>query len=153
MESNGVSEVVLKNRFNCDISSNMRTDFEMIPSQCCVIAHELSKNYALKSSLQGFNFGIFNKCYGVDFFLDNVFNIDLKTSLIFQPWGNDTGVFKANIMFKFRVEIFHHLVALHTFWRGVVQTIFTLMIFMYEQFVLEFIGGCPCPTLMVLSLD
>ena len=44
VESNGVSEVVLKNRFNYDISSNMRTDFEMIPSQFCAIAHELRKN-------------------------------------------------------------------------------------------------------------
>ena len=44
VESNGVSEVVLKNEFNCDISSNMRTNFEMIPSQFCVIAHELRKN-------------------------------------------------------------------------------------------------------------
>ena len=135
VESNGVSEVVLKNRFNCDISSNMGADFEMISSQFCVIAHELSKNYALKSSLQGFNFGIFNKCNGADFFLDNVFNIDLRTSLIFQPWGNETGVFKANIMFNFSMEICHHLVTLHTFWRRIVQIIFTLMIFMYGQFV------------------
>ena len=135
VESNGVSEVVLKNEFNCDISSNMRTDFEMIPSQFCVIAHKLSKSYALKSSLQGFDFGIFNKCNGVVFLHDDVFNIDLRTSLLFQPWGNDIGVFKANIMFNFTVEIFHHLVALPTFWRGVVQTIFTLMIFMYGQFV------------------
>ena len=68
-------------------------------------------------------------------FLSDVSNIDLKTSLNFQPWGNDTRVFKANIMSTFNVEIFHHLVVLHTFWRGVIQTIFTLMIFMYEQFV------------------
>ena len=47
----------------------------------------------------------------------------------------DTGVFKENIMFNFSVEIFHHLVALHTFWRRIVQTIFPLMIFIYGQFV------------------
>ena len=108
MESNGVSVVVLKNRFNYDISSNMRTDFEMIPSQICVIAHELRKKCALMSSLQGFVFGNFHKCDGVVFLLDDIFNIDLRTSLLFQPWGNDTGVFKANIMFNFSVEIFHH---------------------------------------------
>ena len=49
---------------------------------------------------------------------------------------NDTRVFKANIMFNFDVEIFfHHLVALHTFWKGIVQSIFTLIIFMYGQFI------------------
>ena len=32
VESNGVSEVVLKNRFNYDISSNMQANFEMILS-------------------------------------------------------------------------------------------------------------------------
>ena len=51
VKSNEVSEVVLNNGFNCDISSIIRTDFEMIPSQFCVIAHELSKSCALKSSL------------------------------------------------------------------------------------------------------
>ena len=51
VESNGVSEVVLKNGFNCDISSNVQTDFEMVPNQFGVVAHELSKNCALMSSL------------------------------------------------------------------------------------------------------
>ena len=87
------------------------------------------------SSLQRFDFGNFHKCNDVVFLLDDIFNIDLRTSLFFQPWGNDTGVFKANTMFNFSMEIFHHLVALHTFWRRIVQTIFTLMIFMYGQFV------------------
>ena len=135
VESNEVSEVVLKNGFNCDICSIMQADFEMIPSQFCVIAHELRKKCALMSSLQGFVFENFHKCNRVVFLLDDIFNIDLRTSLLFQPWGNDTGVFKANIMFNFSVEIFHHLVALHTFWKRIVQTIFTLVIFMYGQFV------------------
>ena len=47
VESNQVSEVaVLKNRFNCDISSIMQVDFEMVLSQFGVVAHELSKNCA-----------------------------------------------------------------------------------------------------------
>ena len=48
-------------------------------------------------------------------------------------------MFNANVMFNFNVEIFHHLVALHTFggdfWRGLVQSLSTLTIFMYGQFV------------------
>ena len=52
LESNEVSEIVVfKNWFNCDISSNVQIDFEMIPNQFCVVAHELSKSCALKSSL------------------------------------------------------------------------------------------------------
>ena len=93
----------------------MQIDFEMVPIQFGVVAHELSKNCALISSLQGFDFGTFNNCNEVIFLLDDVFNIDLTTSPIFQPWENDTGVFKTIIIFNFNVEIFHHLVALHTF--------------------------------------
>ena len=121
VESNEVSEVVLKNEFNYDIPPIVQADFDVIPIQFCVVAHELSTNCALKSSLQGFNFGIFNKCNEVVFLLGDAFNIDLKTSLIFQPRGNDTRVFKTIIMFNFNVEIFHHLVILHTFWRGIIN--------------------------------
>ena len=87
------------------------------------------------SSLQEFDFGNFHKCNEVVFLFDDILNIDLRTSQLSQPWGNDIGVFKANIMFNFSVEIFHHLVALHTFWKRIIQTIFTLMIFIYGQFV------------------
>ena len=85
VESNEVSEVVLKNGFNCDISSIVQTNFEMVSSQFGVIAHDLSKNCALKSSLQEFDFGNFHKCNGDVFLLDDVFNINLRTSLFFQP--------------------------------------------------------------------
>ena len=88
VESNEVSEIeVLKNGFNCDISSIVQADFEMIHIQFGVVAHELSKNYALKSSLQGFGFGIFNKCNGVVFLLWDAFNLDLRTSLFFSTRG------------------------------------------------------------------
>ena len=85
--------------------------------KACLKAHELNKNYALMSSMQEFDFGDFHKCNVAIFVLGDAFNIDLRTSLFFQPWGNDGRVFKANIMFNFNVEIFHHFVALHTFWR------------------------------------
>ena len=53
LESNEVTEViVLKNGLNCDISSNVQIDFEMVPSQFGVVVYELSKNCASKSSLQ-----------------------------------------------------------------------------------------------------
>ena len=74
-----------KNGFNCDISSIVQTNFEMVPIQFGVIAPELNENYALKSSLQGFNFGIFNKCNEAVFLFGDVFNIELRTSLFFQP--------------------------------------------------------------------
>ena len=68
LESNEVSEVVvLKTGFNCDISSNVQIDFEMDPIQIGVEASELSKSYALMSSLEGFDFGHFHKCNGVSF--------------------------------------------------------------------------------------
>ena len=50
----------------------------MVPIQFYMVAHELSKSCALKSSLQGFNFGIFNKCNGADFFLGDAFNLNLR---------------------------------------------------------------------------
>ena len=62
----------------------MQIDFETVPSQIGMITYELSKNCALKSSLQEFDFGIFHKCNEDVFLLDDVFNLDLRTSLIFQ---------------------------------------------------------------------
>ena len=84
VKSNEVSEVVvLKNQFNCDISSIVQTEFEMVHIQFGVVAHELSKNYALISSLQRFGFGEFHKCNEVVFLLGDVFNLDLRTSFFF----------------------------------------------------------------------
>ena len=45
VESNEISEVaILKNEFNCDISSIMQTDFKMVHIPFCVVDHELNKN-------------------------------------------------------------------------------------------------------------
>ena len=79
------------------------------------VAHELSKNYALMIFLQWLGFGDFHKYSRAIVLFDDAFNIDLMKNLIFQPWGNDTRVFKTIIMFNFNVEIFHHFMALHTF--------------------------------------
>ena len=80
----------------------METDFDVIYIQFGVITHELSKNYDLMSFLQGFDFGEFHKCNKAIFLLGDVFNMNVSTSLIFIPYGID-------------VEVFQHLVVLHTF--------------------------------------